>query len=562
VVLAGLTALLLPRATKQSQTGGASATIAVLPFLPASADTTLERLGRDLSTTVSATLDGVGDLSTVDRLTILAHWPQDRPASSLEENAAKGRQLGAASVLHGSIVRTGELVRLDLSLESSDSLARLAQVTVTGQPEDINALTDSITWQLLRQIWRGESAPTPSLDGALRTRSVTALRAFLAGERNVSGGAWDAAVRSYSEAFQADSGFYLAASRLLLAQYWSLQGEDTAVEAVVREHVDDMPARERLLMQAFLQQHASVSATLASAGEQVRRYPDYWFGWLFYGDWLFHFGPTLGRPLAEAGVAFERALELAPDLIPAWDHLGALTARQRNLDGLRRVLHNLDRLDAGPMLAADGFGDHLLLLRLAERELAGDRDALEQLVERAARDDLLQRQYTNGYFDPMLLNNFTTQVRLYRTAARIDRSGPQRPALPAAVSWLEDWRTFWLSKAWLGWRLGPALVALDRSTAAGRMEAYRTAVMGAVVEAVDTLLPLPWFMVAGTDHRSQRAGSASGWPISWRGAARPAHPCQHHCSAFSAERDRRTGTAPVAGGALPAASWPRRGCSI
>jgi len=481
-----LTTILLQRRAKQPPVAVAAATIAVLPFTPASADTALQRLGRDLSTTVSATLDGVGNLSTVDRLTILAHWPTDQPPGSLEENAARSRRLGAGSVLHGSIVGAGNLVRLDVSLESSGSLKRLAHITVTGPPDDINALTDSITWQLLRQIWRGGAAPTPSLDGALRTRSVVALRAFLAGERGVSGGQWDAAVSAYREAFQADSGFYLAAARLMLAQEWSLQERDTMVEAVVRNHLADVPPRDRLLMRAFLQQRESMSATLQTAAEQVRANPDYWFGWLFYADWLFHFGPTLGHRLAEASVPFERALDLAPDLLPAWDHLGLLTARQRDLEGLRRVLVNLDRLDARATLAADGFGDHVLLLRLAERELAGDDDALAQLVADAAREDLLQRRFTSSFFDPMELKNFSTQVRLYRTAASMEGSRAQPVAPPSGTQWLEDWRTYWLSRAWLGrgaW--DSALVALDQSTADGRLEAFRTAVLGAAVGAIE-----------------------------------------------------------------------------
>ena len=50
--------------------------LAVLPFAPATGDTALIRLGRDLASTVSASLDGVGDIRTVDRLTVLAQTPE------------------------------------------------------------------------------------------------------------------------------------------------------------------------------------------------------------------------------------------------------------------------------------------------------------------------------------------------------------------------------------------------------------------------------------------------------------------------------------------------------
>src|SRR6185312_12864246 len=59
--------------------------------------------------------------------------------------------------------------------------ARLC-ASVTNSPDSIVALTDSVTHKLLRQVWQRGEAPTPSLEAALETRSVPALRAFLEGE--------------------------------------------------------------------------------------------------------------------------------------------------------------------------------------------------------------------------------------------------------------------------------------------------------------------------------------------------------------------------------------------
>ncbi len=48
----------------------AAAAIAVLPFEAPTGDTALARLGKDLAVTVSASLDGVGGVTTTDRLSI------------------------------------------------------------------------------------------------------------------------------------------------------------------------------------------------------------------------------------------------------------------------------------------------------------------------------------------------------------------------------------------------------------------------------------------------------------------------------------------------------------
>ena len=468
--------------------GGAPAagSIAVLPFVSPSNDSSLVRVGRELSSTLSATLDGIGELRAIDRLTVLARWGEDAAPLPLSEDAARARALGAAAILQGSLVRSGELIRIDFSMTTTDSLRPLARGTWTG-PAEINAMTDSVSRMLLRQIWRNGTAPTPSLDGALRTRSVAALRAFLEGEQDVGSNRWEEAVGAYNRALEADSGFYLAASRLLLSRYWSLQGEDPALGELVRGHLAELPPRERLLTGAYLAHDHSSTAALDAASDLVHRYPDYWLGWLFYGDWQFHDGPGLGHPLADAGPAFEQALALNPALLPAWDHLGLLTAREGDRVGLERVLRNLDSLHARPVLAADGFGDHVLLLRVADRELAGDSAGLAALIDSAAVD-YLRRPAGSSFFDPMTLRHFATQVRVYRAAARLTARGfPGRAPATSPGPWDETTDpNYWPSRAWMGrgaWDSATAI--LGRGGAENTLPEDRTMVLAAVVGAFD-----------------------------------------------------------------------------
>ena len=69
----------------------------MLPLTPSVADTALTRLGRDLVFTVSANLDGVGEVRTVDAHTILAQAGECHAGVSLPEAAALGRRLGRAA---------------------------------------------------------------------------------------------------------------------------------------------------------------------------------------------------------------------------------------------------------------------------------------------------------------------------------------------------------------------------------------------------------------------------------------------------------------------------------
>ena len=179
---------------------------------------------------MSSGLDGLGAIRVVDAHTVLA---QAKPGvlSSPTEGAALARRFGAGSMVHGSLVREGADVRLDFVLLSTDGgAAPLARASVSSAPDSIAALTDSAVHVLLRQIWTRGSAPTPSLEAALKTRSVPALRAFLEGEREIVGGLWDSAAASYGRAREADPAFWLAYAREHYARYWSLQGpSDTLI---------------------------------------------------------------------------------------------------------------------------------------------------------------------------------------------------------------------------------------------------------------------------------------------------------------------------------------------
>lgn len=133
--------------------------IAVMP-LSAVSDTSLSRLGQDLVVTLSANLDGVGSLTSVDAITLLMRARTLPSPLPLREAQSLARELGARSVLTGTLLRTGERVRASVTLHRVWSEATLARAEATAAPDDIAALTDSLTWAVLRQVWQ-EGTPPP-----------------------------------------------------------------------------------------------------------------------------------------------------------------------------------------------------------------------------------------------------------------------------------------------------------------------------------------------------------------------------------------------------------------
>jgi tetratricopeptide (TPR) repeat protein len=296
--------------------------IAVLPFLPSTADTALARLGRDLVLTVSANLDGVGGIRTADPRLVLSA-ADDRRSRGTADAIALGKNLGAGSVVVGNIVREGPEVRLDLKLlATSGDSQPLARATITSAPDSIGALTDSVTWALLRQVWRGGEPPSPSYEN-LTTRSVESLRAFLAGEQFTIAGRWSEAIEAYASAIKADSSFWLAGWRYNWAEGWVLEGKfNPDLQRGYESHLSAFGERDRMLIEADMTGDSVLFVDyLARTRAIVTRFPNDWSAWSKYADVLHHWGPMIGVTNSEMRAALQRTVDLNPRLVPYLEHL-------------------------------------------------------------------------------------------------------------------------------------------------------------------------------------------------------------------------------------------------
>jgi TolB-like protein len=476
----GVIAALLFRQTSSPGIIAPATSIAVLPFTPSGTDTALSRLGRDLVYTLSAELDGLGGIRVVDAHTVLAR-ARPEGLGATPDWTALGRSFGAGSIVHGSLVRMGPAVRLDFALFNTDSAAApLARATITAPPDSLAALTDSAAKALLAQVWSRGSPPTPSLDAALRTRSVAALRWFLQGEGELTRGDWESAARSYLQAMEADPGFWLAYARQIYARYWSLHEPEESVLVLLDRHRFELPERERLSTEAILLQgRDSIGVASERARIASERYPDSWFGWLIYGDMMLHDGPFLGRSPNE-GRAFERALSLNPNLIPAWEHLMLLATLDRDTAAAAGALQALQRLNAGPVLSADGYGNRILQFRFLLAIARGDSAIVDALTDSIARDPAPAAVPWGSFYDPICFGFFGEQVRVSQRALLAGGSPERRRThrLLLAMSWggLGDWDS--------------ALVNLERSAteegdSLAALRAYGLAALGVWLGAVD-----------------------------------------------------------------------------
>jgi tRNA A-37 threonylcarbamoyl transferase component Bud32/tetratricopeptide (TPR) repeat protein len=341
--------LLVRRATADLPVTPAVAAMAVLPFRAPAGDTALSRLGRDLATTVGASLNGVGGITTADPLRIV-HQTNERPINSPADASALARRLGAKSTLLGTVVGIGNNVRLDLAVYDAANLAPLAQgLTITSHRDSLGALTDSVVWAVLRQVWQRGEPPSPSLS-AVTTHSVRALRAFLDGEREIEKDNWEAAALAFGSAIAADSTFWLAYFRYALALSWKEQELDPQLLDKLKRHRVALPDRDRMLVEAWVADSESIPFQIERHREVTQRFPDYWPGWFLLGDRIYHVGPLFGYQLRESKAAFGRAVDLNPRLKPAWLHLQGFDVRHDTNDAGR----SLTRLLSFPLTNPPG----------------------------------------------------------------------------------------------------------------------------------------------------------------------------------------------------------------
>jgi DNA-binding SARP family transcriptional activator/TolB-like protein len=316
--------------------------VAVLPFEYRGA-AEHSYLAEGLADLLAANLNGAGELRAVDPRALLA---RARPGPHPMEARVARREAathGAGLVVLGTVTEAAGRLRIAASLFGPGG--RATPVAVEGPADDVLVLVDRLSLRLLQA--RGT---TGLVQATLRTtHSVEALKAFLSGEAALRKADTHAAIDHYRRATELDSTFALAHYRLSSAAY--RQGvariPATAGDAALR-HAGRL-AREDSLLVAAWHHHFSGYALEAFRlyEEALVLRPSHVEAAFQLGELLFHWGPSIGIPAAEAEEPFRRVLAVEPNHIQAALHLTRLAARGGRPREVDSLVAGMTRADAG-----------------------------------------------------------------------------------------------------------------------------------------------------------------------------------------------------------------------
>jgi tetratricopeptide (TPR) repeat protein len=299
--------------------------IAVFPFAVRGGED-LSYLHEGMVHLLSSALDGAGELRTVDPHALLSGLSLDEgDAPDPESAAAVAARYGAGLYVLGSVVGSAQQMEMTASLYDATSGERTTAEAVPGRETDIQDLVDELARGLVADLAGRPGDRLASL-AARTTRSVPALKAYLAGHRALYRGDMRGAMEAFENSLVLDSAFVLARYELALAAAWEGHGVPArrAVMEAVRDAAD-LPARERRLLVGL---DAFLSGDLERAEDAYRwvlgEYPDELAANYMLGEVLFHLSPVHGQSMQRARAPFERVLTVDPDHLFSLHHLAQL----------------------------------------------------------------------------------------------------------------------------------------------------------------------------------------------------------------------------------------------
>jgi serine/threonine-protein kinase len=400
------------RVSARSSVPVSTSRVAVLPFtVHGSGD--LAYLGDGMVNLLGTSLDGAGDLHTVDARTLLGTLARSG-AKPLDptSGAAMAARLGAGLFVLGDIVKVGDSLHIDASLYNGD--AAVARGSVEGVSEQLFGLVDRLATQLLAN--RSASPGTRVTQiAAVTTSSLPALKAYLEGEHEFRAGHFEQAADAFQRAVTADSMFALAYYRLSIANEWLVHSDAArlAAEQAVR-HANRLSDHDRQLLQALLAgRHGDPIDAERRYRAIVGTYPDDLEAWIQLGEVQFHYGPLLGRGSAPSREAFGRVLELDPENVAAVIHLARIAAMEANRVELDSLVVLMTRLNPA--------GDRLLEVEVIRAFATGDSADRERVLARLNResDVLTPQSVLSGVLYP---KDKTHEERLIRVLLNPQRS--------------------------------------------------------------------------------------------------------------------------------------------
>jgi DNA-binding SARP family transcriptional activator/TolB-like protein len=341
VVLLVAVLVLAIRRPEEAPAAGSPIKVAVLPFR-ISGGPEARYLSTGLMDLVAASLDHAADLRAVDP-SAMAREIAEAARSSTPIDPAAGSatayRFGARLFVLGEAIATGSRLRVSASIyDRSTAPVLIGRASVEGTTDQLFELTDQLSEQLIARRYRG---PAERLSGvaASTTRSLPALKAYLAGEDFLREDRHGEAMEAYQQAIEADTTFALAYYRLSVAA--DRAGLDqlawSAADRAARS-AHNLSERDRRLVEAYLALKAGdLEQAEASYRGVLAAFPGDIEGWFGLAELLFHSNPVRGRSVTEAEPALQQVLQLDPEHVEALVHLArieSLLGRRRETEGL------------------------------------------------------------------------------------------------------------------------------------------------------------------------------------------------------------------------------------
>ena len=278
-------------------------------------------LGRALVALLEARLDGS------DGLRIYA-----RSASS--------QRTGARLYLRGQLMVTGGHLRAVASLfDRGNANAVVGRAEAEVQDNDVFQLADVLAGRLIAAHYSGAHERLTRV-AVTSTRSLPALKAYLAGERRFQADSYPSAMEAFRQAVAADTGFALAYYRLSQAADWDGRRATALRTAqLAARYSERLSDHDRRLLRAYLVQRLGrIDEAERLYREIVVDYPEDAEAWFQLGEVLFRGNPLRGRSAEEATPALQRVLALEPGNQEALVHLARLAWLRGDRQGVDSLI--------------------------------------------------------------------------------------------------------------------------------------------------------------------------------------------------------------------------------
>ncbi len=299
--------------------------VAVLPFGFTGAG--LELRPQDIVELLTINLDGLGGLRAVSPGTVLARWRErvdeaDSPELGVALEVAEAA--GAQYALIGNVVAVAGGMRLSATAYDVRSGDELGRAQTEGASESVLALADRLSIEIFPSLSGGAAGVPAGGLASVTTQSVPALRDYLRGLEYFRQAQMDRAAPYFESAVALDSTFALAWMRLASAISWRTSPADpAALPAHERAFalIDRLPPRDAALIRIKDAQRTGRHWEIPFAERAARLYPDDSEIWFHLGDLVYHWGSQALVDRDVSTQALERAIELDPAYLVAYEHL-------------------------------------------------------------------------------------------------------------------------------------------------------------------------------------------------------------------------------------------------